>query len=237
MMKLLTVALLFTCAEAQWIKRAKKHCNNHKMAHPYTSLIKAEDACARNKACSGVYDLSCDRAGIFYLCNHNYPFQNSGRSCVYQSRHATKPGGRWIKVARKHCAFHRNGTAYRSMKQAERACIRSRNCSAVYDPNCDGKGTFYACSRGFAYSKSARSCVYTRARGGSMHGCSGTAFFHSCSNDRALNSGNMEKLCAGSCAKFLIKNMKGCMQHPPPGTPKATISTLGKLTRMCRGHH
>ena len=44
---------------------------------PYTNLVQAENACAKNRKCGGVYDLSCDHAGIFYLCQAGKKLHNS----------------------------------------------------------------------------------------------------------------------------------------------------------------
>ena len=70
----------------------------------------------------------------------------------------------WARLAR-------NRTGFRSKYQAERACHRSHNCSAVYDPSCDGKGMYYTCNQGFAFARSSRSCVYTRVVSGAPTSC------------------------------------------------------------------
>ena len=225
-------------AQRGWSKMTHKHCAGSKLGYvPYTSLKKAEDACGRNTRCSGVYDLSCDNSGIFYLCTAGKKFANSARSCVYKNNHHRKPGGRWIKITRKHCAFHRNTTGFATLQQAERACLTNHTCSAVYDQSCDGRGLFYTCKRGFAYAKSAKSCVYTRSRGTGTQHCSARSFLTACANDKSLNSGNPEKLCAGTCSKFLGKHKRQCVSSPPPGTPKQTVRYLVKMLRMCHKHH
>ena len=62
-----------------------KHCYPNKYG-AYSTLALAKSACNSDLNCRGVYDLSCDNSGSFYLCPISAGLRKSGSSCVYQKK-------------------------------------------------------------------------------------------------------------------------------------------------------
>ena len=71
--------------DVQYEKITKKHCGNDKYGE-YKTLAEAQNACAADYNCQGVFDQGCDggKTDNFWLCPRNVLYSNSGFSCIYQ---------------------------------------------------------------------------------------------------------------------------------------------------------
>lgn len=175
MAKTKSLALLLACTALSHgayfgDKKVKKHCAGNRFPVSYATRATAEAACAREgpTKCSGVYDVSCNDRGSWYLCKMQ-ALRTSGSSCVYQRGGAgggptPAPGPAWPKHTLSHCAGYKiPNQMFQSLADAQGACLNLGSaCSGVYDPSCNNRGTFYLCSsRGAPWSRSSSSCVFT----------------------------------------------------------------------------
>merc|ERR1712048_999129 len=121
---------------------------------------------SKGSACSGVYDSMCDGKGNYKICKVG-AFSVSSKSCVYTQAKAVTPKAptlTWVKQEKKHCASKAHPQSFKTLKEAETACVtKGSACSGVYDSMCDGKGNYKICKVG-AFSVSGLSCVYTQAK-------------------------------------------------------------------------
>ena len=57
--------------------------------------------------------------------------------------------------------------SYSSLNQAESACTSDADCAAVYDPDCDGSGTFYLCPYR-SIQRGAYDCTWYKPKSGKL---------------------------------------------------------------------
>ena len=77
-----------------WTKVRLKHCNaaSQKHTRSYTTLASAQAACrGLGRACSGVYDNSCDGKNTFFACREGITFSKSSASCIYTPSSPAQP--------------------------------------------------------------------------------------------------------------------------------------------------
>ena len=138
-----------------WAKITGKHCSNNKHATAYTSLESAQEACHNlGNECAGVYDQSCDEAGLFYACKPG-DFSFSGSSCVYTE---------WIVHRGRTCKT--DAVEHGTLLAAQEACLAlGVDCAGTATDACtsSGSGPYFTCStdEAFSYSDSS-ACVFTR---------------------------------------------------------------------------
>ena len=159
-----------------WTKQPLKHCAQNRFPMSYSTKAAAQAACDGEGAskCQGIYDVSCNDKGSWYLCKPG-PLSTSGSSCVYKSQSAATiaccasadcsdqstaevkcstntaagytPPVTWAKASNSHCASFKIPSEYHpSLKDAQMACDSyGARCTGVYDPSCNNVGTFYLC--------------------------------------------------------------------------------------------
>ena len=76
----------FSSGGVQFTKISRKHCSNTVGSTLYGSIHAARAACARTRACSGVYDSSCDGRAPYYMCKAGITLSRSSSSCVYAKK-------------------------------------------------------------------------------------------------------------------------------------------------------
>merc|ERR1719201_394508 len=97
------VVLILLCARgavADFVTVYETYCGGTHGTHQYKWKDKAMQACWKDTACPGVFDLNCDGQGPLYLCPHGSALKPVGssytysrRDCVYQRKghHSFKP--------------------------------------------------------------------------------------------------------------------------------------------------
>ena len=69
-------------------QKTHKHCDGKNvLGEVFSSLKLAQSACSSNQKCSGVLDVGCRNANMFYLCSASKALEpessNALGSCVY----------------------------------------------------------------------------------------------------------------------------------------------------------
>jgi hypothetical protein len=141
-----------------WNKATLEHCDHSKFDGTFSTLDAAKAECTVRTTCNGGNDNSCD-GSTFYLCTAGAGWladsTSEADSCVYRKV--------WTQHELKHCSGQtHDGEIYGTLDEAQNACATNAACSGVYDPSCDGAGTFYLCKPG-NFEDSFSSCV-PRAR-------------------------------------------------------------------------